>query len=105
MIQLRSIENFTDGSSLIPKTWPHVAASWGVLVFAICDNQRIAFIGMFFANDVQIGACETQAILAALSWCNDVNLEAKSVTIRPNSMYATGVLDRNHCCISHVQLV
>ena len=68
------IEIFTDGSSLIPKAWPRVAASggWGVLVSAICDNQRIAVIGMFFgevtvdsghpffcgANNVQIGACE-----------------------------------------------
>ena len=45
-----SIEIFTDGSSLIPKAWPRVAASggWGVLVSAICDNQRIAVIGMFF---------------------------------------------------------
>ena len=72
------IEIFTDGSSLIPKAWPRVAASggWGVLVSAICDNQRIAVIGMFFgevtvdsghpffcgANNVQIGACEIQAI-------------------------------------------
>ena len=55
------IEIFTDGSSLIPKAWNRVA---------ICDNQRIAVIGMFFgevtvdsghhffcgANNVQIGA-------------------------------------------------
>ena len=115
------IEIFTDGSSLIPKAWPRVAASggWGVLVSAICDNQRIAVIGMFFgevtvdtehpffcgANSVQIGACEIQAILAALAWCHEVNLEAKSVTLRPDSMYAIGVLDRNHRCISNVQLV
>ena len=115
------IEIFTDGSSLIPKAWPRVAASggWGVLVSAICDNQRIAVTGMFFgdvtvssghlffcgANTVQIGACEIQAILAALAWCHDVNVEAKSVTIRPDSMYPIGVLDRSHCCISHVQLV
>ena len=46
------IEIFTDGSSLIPKAWPRVAASggWGVLVSAICDNQRIAVIGMFFGE-------------------------------------------------------
>ena len=115
------IEIFTDGSSLIPKAWPRVAASggWGVLVSATCDNQRIAIIVMFFgevtvdsghpffcgANNVQIGACEIQAILAALAWCHHVNLEAKSVTIRPDSMYAIGVLDRSHRCISHVQLV
>ena len=88
------IEIFTDGSSLIPKAWPRVAASggWGVLVSAICDNQRIAVIGMFFgeltvdsghpffcgANNVQIGACEIHALLAAFAWCHDVNLEAKS---------------------------
>ena len=75
---IASIEIFSDGSSLIPKAWPRVAASggWGVLVSAICDNQRIAVIGMFFgevtvdsghpffcgANNVQIGACEIQAI-------------------------------------------
>ena len=41
------------------------------------------------------------AILAALAWCHGV----KSVTIRPDSMYAIGVLDRSHRCISHVQLV
>ena len=113
------IEMFTDGSSLIPKAWPRVAASGGWVVSAICDNQCIAVTGMFFgevtvdsghpffcgANNVQIGACEIQAILAALAWCHDVNLEAKSVTIRPDSMYAIGVLDRSHRCISHVQLV
>ena len=46
------IEIFTDGSSLIPKAWPRVAASggWGVLVSAICDNQRIAVTGMFFGD-------------------------------------------------------
>ena len=111
------IEIFTDGSSLIPKAWPRVG--WGVLVSTICDNQRIAVIGIFFgevtvdsghpffcgANNVQIGACEIQAILAALAWCHDVNLESKSVTIRPDSVYAIGVLDRSHRCISHVQLV
>ena len=44
------IEIFTDGSSLIPRAWPRVAASggWGVLITAICDNQRIAVIRMFF---------------------------------------------------------
>ena len=31
--------------------------------------------------------------------------KAKRVTIRPDSMYAIGVLDRSHRCISHVQLV
>ena len=93
------IEFFADGSSLIPKARPRVAASggWGVLVSAICDTLHIAVIGMFFgevtvdsghpffcgANNVQIGACEIQAILAALAWCHDVNLEAKSVTIKP----------------------
>ena len=43
------IEIFTDVSSLIPKAWPRVAASggWGVLVSAICDNQRVAVIGIF----------------------------------------------------------
>ena len=46
------IEIFTDGSSLIPKAWPRVAASggWEVLVSAICDNQRIAVIGMFLGK-------------------------------------------------------
>ena len=46
------IEFFTDGSSLIPKAWPRVAASggWRVLVSAICGNQRIAVIGMFFGE-------------------------------------------------------
>ena len=121
MIQLRALKFFTDCSSLVPKAWPRVAASggWGVLVSATCDNQRIAVIGMFFgevtvdsghlffcgANNVQIGACKIQAILAALAWCHGVNLEAKNVTIRPDSMYAIGVLDRSHRCISHVKLV
>ena len=44
-------------------------------------------------------------MLATLAWCHDANLEAKSVTIRRDSMYAIGVLDRSHRCISHVQLV
>ena len=86
MMQFREKIFFTDGSSLIPMAWARVAAcgGWGVLVTAICDNQRIAVIGMFFgqgtvdsdhqfffgANNVQIGACEIQAILAVLSWYN-----------------------------------
>ena len=57
------------------------------------------------ANNVQIGASEIQAILAALAWCHDVNLKAKSVSIRPDNMSAIGSLDRSHRCISHVQLV
>ena len=67
------IQFLEKGSSLIPRSWPRVAASggWGVLITAICDNQRIAVIGTFFggvtvdighqlfcgADSVHIGAC------------------------------------------------
>ena len=46
------VEMFTDGSSLIPRAWPRVAASggWGVLTTATCDNQRTAVIGMFLGE-------------------------------------------------------
>ena len=112
---------FTDGSSLIPKAWPRVAASddWKILITTICDNQRITVTGMFFgevtvdvehqllcgADSVHVGACEVQAVFAALSWCHVANLEAKNVKIRPDSKYAIGVLDRSHRCFSHVRLV
>ena len=44
------IEILTDGSSLIPKAWPRVAASggWRVLVSAICYNQRIIRVHHMF---------------------------------------------------------
>ena len=39
------------------------------------DSGHPFFCG---ANNVQIGACEIQAILAALAWCHDVNLEGQA---------------------------
>ena len=75
------LEIFTDGSSLIPRAWPRMAASgrWGAHVTAFCDNHRSAVIGMFFgevtvdighqffcgADSVHIGACEIQTVFAA----------------------------------------
>ena len=58
---------FKDGSSLIPKAWPRVAASggWGVLITTICDNQRIAVFGMFFGEvteDVEHQLCGTDSV-------------------------------------------
>ena len=52
MIQLRALKFLLTVPHSFQKAWPRVAASggWGVLVSAICDNQRIAVIGMFFGE-------------------------------------------------------
>ena len=111
-------EIFTDGSSLIPRAWPRGMATsggWGgeftisALPSLECSLGEVTVDAghQFFcgADSVHIGACEVQAVLAALAWCHVAKLEFKDVKIRPDSKYAIGVLDRSHRCISHVRLV
>ena len=45
---------------------------------------------------MHIGACEIQAVSAALAWCHVANVEVKDVKIRPDSGCAIVVLDRSH---------
>ena len=58
-------ENFTDGSSLIPRAWPRVAASggWRGLITAVCDNQRAAVIGMFYGKSQWSHGCTSHVRL------------------------------------------
>ena len=54
---------------------------------------------------MHIGACEAQAVLAALAWCHVANLEVKDVKIRPDSKHPLEYWTESHRYISHVRLV
>ena len=69
-------------------------SQWTLVTFSsvertVCRSERV----------------KVQAVVAALAWCHVANLEVKDVTIRPDSMYAIGVLDRSRRSIYHVRLV
>ena len=106
-------EIFTDGSSLIPRAWPRVAASggWGVLITAICDTQHIAVVGMFFrevtvdSGQQLFGGADSRSVLITSRLWRGVTLptwRSKMSKSDPTASlpfeYWTGVTVAFHTC-------